>query len=531
MTKNSGPITQPLPDGWALVTVGEIAEHINSGFPCGKHNTEGIGVPHLRPMNISPHGEIDLSLLKYVEASDYDALKKGDVLFNNTNSPDWLGKTTYIDKDTNWAYSNHMTRVRLYPGPNPAWVAYSLYYLFLTGFFRLHCRHHVNQASINTTFLSERVSIPVPPVSEQHRIVAEIETQFTRLEAGVAALKRAQANLRRYKASVLKAACEGRLVPTEAELARAEGRDYEPADVLLQRILAERRAKWVAENLGKKYKEPALPDTSDLHELPEGWRYALLAPLLSVTRPGIRTGPFGSLLKKHEHRTEGVPVLGIENIESMKFAPGNKIFVTEAKAAELSRYDVQPGDVLISRSGTVGEVCVVPPGLGEARMSTNLMRVVLAPNGMLPRFFTFLFNGSPFVLDQVSELCSGSTRDFLNQKILSSIIFPVPPLAEQHRIVAEVERRLSVVGELEKQVEAALRRAERLRQAILKHAFEGKLVPQDPDDEPASELLERIRAGNMRRPASHRSSGRKTRKKGRREKAPEPGDARQLKLL
>ena len=98
---------------------------------------------------------------------------------------------------------------------------------------------------------------PLAPLPEQHRIVAEIETQFTRLEAGVAALKRAQANLRRYKAAVLKAACEGRLVPTEAELARAEGRDYEPADVLLQRILAERRAKWEAENPGKRYKEPA----------------------------------------------------------------------------------------------------------------------------------------------------------------------------------------------------------------------------------------------------------------------------------
>ena len=78
---------------------------------------------------------------------------------------------------------------------------------------------------------------PLPPLPEQHRIVAEIEKQFTRLDASVAALKRAQANLKRYRASVLKAACEGKLVPTEAELARAEGRDYEPADQLLDRIL------------------------------------------------------------------------------------------------------------------------------------------------------------------------------------------------------------------------------------------------------------------------------------------------------
>ncbi len=87
------------------------------------------------------------------------------------------------------------------------------------------------------------ITLPVPPLAEQRRIVAEIEKQFTRLNASVAALKLVQANLKCYRASVLKAACEGMLVPTEAELARSEGRDYEPADRLLERILAERRAR------------------------------------------------------------------------------------------------------------------------------------------------------------------------------------------------------------------------------------------------------------------------------------------------
>jgi len=293
---------------------------------------------------------------------------------------------------------------------------------------------------------------------------------------------------------VLKAACEGRLVPTEAELAHAEGRDYEPADQLLARILAERRARWEAEHPGKKYNEPAPPDMEDLPELPEGWTYALIEPLLSKTRPGMKTGPFGSLLKKHEHQPRGVPVLGIENIGSTGYVPGNKIFITEEKADQLSKYDVQPNDILISRSGTVGEVCIIPKGLGKARFSTNLMRIALEPNGMLPKFFRSLFDGCPLVLDQVSELCSGSTRDFLNQKILKSIVFPLPPIVEQRRIVAEVDRRLSLVGALEASVEAALARAGRLRQAVLKQAFEGRLVPQDPDDEPASVLLERIRA-------------------------------------
>jgi type I restriction enzyme, S subunit len=274
-----------LPAGWVWMTIGEIAKQINSGFPSGQHNKESRGVPHLRPMNVSPKAEIDLSDLKYVEAKDYDPLLKGDVLFNNTNSPVWVGKTAYIKQDTNWAYSNHMTRIRLIDsGVSSAWVAYSLHYLFVTGYFRLHCRHHVNQASINTGFLSE-VKIPLAPLPEQQRIVAKIEEQFTRLDAGVAALKRAQANLKRYKAAVLKAACEGRLVAQDAS--------DEPASVLLERILARRgdpRGRpYVRANPGVRARAslaPTPPDVDRLPELPSGWCWATIDQLTRIVTKG-----------------------------------------------------------------------------------------------------------------------------------------------------------------------------------------------------------------------------------------------------
>ena len=135
------------------------------------------------------------------------------------------------------------------------------------------------------------IPIPLPPLSEQHRIVAEIETQFTRLNASVAALKRAQANLKRYRASVLKSACEGWLVPTEAELARSEGRDYEPAGALLERILVERRARWESQEKRRgNYKEPPSRDTSALLELPEGWVWATVAQVAEV-QGGIQKQP------------------------------------------------------------------------------------------------------------------------------------------------------------------------------------------------------------------------------------------------
>jgi len=113
--------------------------------------------------------------------------------------------------------------------------------------------------------------------------------------------------------------------------------------------------------------------------------------------------------------------------------------------------------------------------------------------GILPQFLCLLLNGSPFVLRQINRLCSGSTRDFLNQEILKALLLPLPPFAEQVRIVRIVDEHLSSIEHLEAQVDANLRRAARLRQGILKRAFEGRLVPQDPTDEPAEELLERIR--------------------------------------
>ena len=333
----------------------------------------------------------------------------------------------------------------------------------------------------------------MPPEREQGRIADAIESHITRLDDAVATLKRVERNLERYRASVLKSAVEGRLVPTEAALAKQERRTYEPASVLLDRIRTERRRRWTESGKKGKYEEPTAPDTTNLPSLPEGWYYVRVPTLLLPTNEGMKTGPFGSLLKKHEHRQEGVPVLGIENIEPMRFVLGSKIHITAEKADQLCGYDVEPGDLLISRSGTVGQVCVVPEALGPARFSTNVMRVRFLKGPPIPAFFALLLNGSPFVRSQISDLCKGTTRDFLNQEILSTLVFPLPPLAEQARILDEVTRLVSVADTVAGDSDTTLLRAQRLRQAILKWAFEGKLADQDPNDEPATVLLERIK--------------------------------------
>lgn len=350
--------------------------------------------------------------------------------------------------------------------------------------------------------------VPVAPLSEQRRIVDAIDSYLTRLDDAVANLERVQAKLKAYRASVLTAAVEGRLVPTEASLARAKNRAYETADALLARILKERRRRWEGAELARlkaagktrkddrwkaNYQGPVALDTSRLPELPEGWTHTRIEAMID-SREGMKTGPFGTLLKKHEHIESGVPVLGIENIEPMRFVRGSKIHLTKEKAQQLAAYSVEADDLLISRSGTVGEVCVVPNDIGDARCSTNVMRVRFLITGPLPAFFSVLLNGSPFIRDQIRNLCKGTTRDFLNQRILSSLVFSLPPLDEQTRILAAVDEKLSVADAVSDTCGHSQVRASRLRQAILKWAFEGKLVNQDPTDQPADRLLTLIRA-------------------------------------
>ena len=272
-----------LPTGWVSVKVAELADNVEPGFPYGKYNTVGMGIPQLRPMNIDGQGRLCLDEIKYADLTNPPLLQSGDILFNNTNSPVWVGKTTFIPEGGRFTFSNHMTRLHLNPYAGlPTFFAMQLQYLQQSGYFLARCNHHVNQASISSSYLSSNVDLLVAPIAEQQRIVATVEEQFTRLDAGVAALRHAQTKLKRYRAAILKAAVEGKL--TEAW--RAEHPETEPASALLERILKERRARWEADLKAKgkdptkvKYIEPAKPDTENLPELPEGWCWATVAQL------------------------------------------------------------------------------------------------------------------------------------------------------------------------------------------------------------------------------------------------------------
>ncbi len=323
--------------------------------------------------------------------------------------------------------------------------------------------------------------VALPPLHEQRRIVAAIEEHFTRLDAAVAALGRGGANLKRYRASVLRAACEGRLVPTEAALARAEGREYEPASALLERT----------EGTGSRAKPTDTPDP------PEGWTWGVLDEVLVSLRNGLATPP---------NESSGLRILRISAVRSMSVDMSDARYLPE-QTPRAADFTLRAGNLLFTRyNGTpslVG-VCGVVPNYPEITVYPDKLIRGAAREGFVSQFLAIVSN-----VGLSRAYIEGHTKTTAGQAgiaggDLRNTPIPIAPLAEQQRIVAEVERRLSVVDEVEAVVEQQLRRAERLRQAILKRAFAGKLVPQDPNDEPASALLERIRAERRAQPQAAR---------------------------
>ena len=329
------------------------------------------------------------------------------------------------------------------------------------------------------------IEIPLPPLPEQCRIVAAIETQFARLDASVAALRRALANLKRYRASVLKDACEGRLVSTEAELARSEGREYEPADALLERILAERRARWESQEKRRgKYREPSAPDASTLPQLPEGWAWSSLGECFDVY---VGATPRRT---REDYWNGEIAWVSSGEVSFNRIAETRETITAEG--LKNSSTDLHPpGTVLLGMIGegkTRGQVSILDI---QACNSQNSAAIRVSEAGTSAEYVFYYLWGQ---YRETRQIGSGNNQPALNKTRVQEILLPLPPLAEQRRIVAEVERRLSVAQQAEATVEASLARSERLRQSILKQAFSGRLAPQDPDDEPASALLERIRA-------------------------------------
>jgi type I restriction enzyme, S subunit len=510
-----------LPPQWAETTLDEIAD-IQGGIQKGKKRSSSLplrDVPYLRVANVQ-RGYLDLDVVQTIQATEEEIsqlrLQVGDVLFNEGGDRDKLGRGwIWSGAISECIHQNHVFRARIIDrilDPKLlSWYGNTVgqQYFFDEG------KQTTNLASLNSSKL-KALPVVVPPQREQTRIVEAIESYLTRLDDAMATLERVQRNLKRYRASVLKAAVEGRLVPTEAELARAEGREYEPAEVLLERILADRRRRWEEAELAKlrakgkvpkndkwkaKYVEPVGPDTRELPELPElpeGWCWAFPSQLLLR----LQTGPFGSSLHKTDYVAGGTPVINPQHLQGFGICPSDKVAVGPDTVARLSSFRLQDGDIVLGRRGEMGRCALV--GTRESGWLLGTGSLALKPVESINSAFFLWVLRSPLSVATLEGKSVGTTMTNLNQEILYGLPMPLPPCHEQKRIVQETERHFSLIENLEREVVTQLAKSSRLRQSILKWAFEGRLVDQDPTDEPAELLLERIRAERAAQPSRAR---------------------------
>ena len=476
-----------LPDGWAATTLGAVC----------------LVNPHSFAERVRDDSEVSFVPMAAVEAgtgrmdstqtrpyrdvrSGYTRFSEGDVLFAKITPSMENGKVAIANGLTNGSGcgSTEFHVLRPLDGVSRSLLPFFLLQVAFRSEARSHMAGTAGQLRVPAGFL-EQAPFPLPPLAEQRRIVAEIEKQFTRLDASVAALKRVQANLKRYRASVLKAACEGKLVPTEAELAHADGRDYEPADRLLERILAERRARWKSQEKRRgKYKEPVPPDTSSLPELPEGWVWAALSQISDLKGGATK----GKRYRTDEVLTE-VPYLRVANVQRgyLDLSEIKTIEVTQDVADQL---ELMPGDILFTEGGDrdkLGRGWIWKGEIDGCIHQNHVFRSRLLLSEVHPEFVSWWGNsfGQTFFEQsgkQTTNLAS------INLSVLSGFPVPLPPPAEQRRIVAEVERRLSVIQQTEAAVEANL---DASRAAAAEHPEAGVLRQARP---PGPRRRARLRA-------------------------------------
>jgi len=397
--------------------------------------------------------------------------------------------------------------------------------------FLLHSRAFVRFAAHPDKMTGDRPRIDfddikgyqflLPPLDEQARIVERIEQLFQQVEEGEKALKAAQKLVEKYRLSLLKAAVTGELTKDWRE----KNPPKETGADLLKRILKARREAWKAAELEKltakgkspkddawkkKYQEPAPPSPeaiADLPELPGGWVWATVDQLSHFITSGSRGWA-------KYYADDGAIFLRVGNLNrlSIDLDLEGKQYVQPPKTPEGTRTRLQTKDIVLSITADVGMTAVVWSS-DEAYINQHLALVRLAlPN--LAEWIAWAF-ASDLLQAQIREIKRGMTKDGLTLDNVRGLIVPIPSIEEQSETLFRITTAKDKVTRLLAMFDLEGRRASALNQSILKDAFSGKLVPQDPEDEPASVLLERIQAERAAREAEEKpKKPRKRKQKG-----------------
>ncbi len=455
-----------LPEGWILSELGNIS-NINMGQspPSSSYNVNKIGLPFFQGK--SEFGDIYPKVEKYCSIP-LKIVDAEDVLIS-VRAP--IGPTNLAK--TQSCIGRGLAGIKGFGGIPNKFILY-----------QLRCfEKELEKLGTGTTFkavsknILETFPFVLPPLEEQHRIVARIEELFSELDHAEEALKKAQKQLEVYKQALLKSAFKGKLT----EKWREENSEYDAIDQL-KKIKAERNFSTVA--LENKLSTEISFERSTVINT---WASAILENLIGIY---ARIGWKG--LTKDEYTEKGPLFLSVYSLNY-----GKTVAFHQANHISIDRYEESPeiklqiNDILLCKDGAgIGKVGIVKHLPDKATVNSSLL-VIRSFEAFIPDFLYYLFLG-PSMQKIVGEKISGSAIPHLFQKDIKQFSLQVPPIEEQQQIVQELESRFTLIDELELAIASGLSKTNVFRQSILKKTFEGRLQPQFSHEEKAMELLERI---------------------------------------
>lgn len=430
-----------IPGGWVIERLGDFVLYQKGKKPKNISKNKD-SIYHLPYVNIKAFEQNLID--EYTDGEGCVICENGDFLMV------WDGaRSGYIGKAIHGALGSTLVKINF-----PGILLDYAYYFLLSKYLQINTKAKGTGIPHVDPSLLWNYKFPIPPLAEQHRIVAKIEELFSSLDKGIESLKTAQEQLKVYRQAVLKWAFEGRF--------------------------------GFAQQPRKSWKEG---------ELPEGWEWKKISELSSVVRGGSPR-PAGDL----KFYNGSIPFLKVADLTK-----DNSMYLTSfeytIKEAGLNKTrQIEPNTLLLTNSGAtlgVPKICKL-----KATINDGIAAFLNLDHNHLHYLYYFWLSKTK----ELRTINQGAAQPNLNTNIIQDYDIPLPPtLSEQQFIVSEIEKRLSVCDKIEESIATSLQQAESLRQSILKKAFEGKLVPQDPNDEPASELLKRIKVEREKNPSAQRN--------------------------
>ena len=491
-----------LPEGWINVHLQDLTldprnEIVDGPFGSNLRASEyqHKGIPIIRLQNIDRNFFIEKNI-KYISIEKSEELKRhsfisGDIVITKLGDP--LGKACLVPSFLNFGIIvADIVRVRISEEFSNK--------IFLMNFINSPLAisqlekqtKGTTRSRVNLNHIRS-VEIPLPPFNEQRRIVEKIEALTARSRKAREALEAIPNLLDQFRQSVLAAAFRGDLT--------ADWREQNPnVDKFWHQnlITSFRDSLEASKRQGRLWGSGTFAQEVDESwgEIPDSWNWVKVIDLGYNPDEVVQIGPMS--MKSNEFVDEGTIVLNVGCVQWSGINLDKCNFLPPDRASDFERYRVKANDILFTRSGEVGRSAIVPDELDSSLMTFHLLRVRTMSDICIPEYLFLCFRGCSAVKHQIEKSTIGATRAGFNTKLLQNIWLPLPSIKEQAEVLLQIRQRLSKITLLETQLAEFSEDLNQLDQSILAKAFRGELVPQDPNDEPANLLLERIRAERER---------------------------------